>query len=264
MRTTTTLIVRDSRGLLVDPGWRPRELVALAGDLDAIGVQVTAGLATHAHHDHLLWHPRFGNAPRWASAGTVSVVAQRAEELHTALLGDPGDPFDGDVLALFGKVEAIPGSGHPGATPAIPDAFGPGGADEPFLAVVHDAHAPGHTAVWAPERNVLLVGDMLSDIELPQPFDPDDVPAYLAGLDVLAPYVAQASVLVPGHGTPTFEPKARLDADRRYLDAVLTGRVPDDARLANPGMREVHERLVAMVRTTQDGPGGGASHVEQP
>jgi glyoxylase-like metal-dependent hydrolase (beta-lactamase superfamily II) len=67
--------------------------------------------------------------------------------------------------------------------------------------VFHDGHAPGHTALWLPERRVLIVGDMLSDIELPLPFFPDDLPAYLDSLDRLAPLASRAAVIVPGHGT---------------------------------------------------------------
>ena len=53
--------------------------------------------------------------------------------------------------------------------------------------------------------------------------------------------------MIPGHGTPGFDAVARLDADRRYLDDVIAGRAPTDARLANPGMPEEYERLAAMV-----------------
>ena len=89
---------------------------------------------------------------------------------------------------------------------------------------------------------------MLSDRELPLPFDPDDLPAYLAALDTLAPFVAQATMLVPGHGRVTDDPMARLDADRRYLDALLAGDDPDDRRRGNPGMAQAHDRLVALAR----------------
>lgn len=40
---------------------------------------------------------------------------------------------------------------------------------------------------------------------------------------------------------------ARWDADRRYLDGVLTGRVPDDPRLDDPGMAEAHARILRIV-----------------
>ncbi len=87
---------------------------------------------------------------------------------------------------------------------------------------MHDAHAPGHAAVWLDAPRVLLAGDMLSDVELPLPLDPDDLPAYLDGLDRLAPYVARARVVVPGH-----------DAD--------------DPRRENPGMAVVHARVRALA-----------------
>jgi glyoxylase-like metal-dependent hydrolase (beta-lactamase superfamily II) len=89
---------------------------------------------------------------------------------------------------------------------------------------------------------------MLSDHELPLPFSPDDLPAYLAALDRLAPFVAMAEYLIPGHGTPTDAPSARLDADRRYLDDVVrTGR-SDDPRIGNPDMAAEYAHLQHLVR----------------
>ncbi|PRZ02739.1 hypothetical protein BCE75_11710 [Isoptericola sp. CG 20/1183] len=90
--------------------------------------------------------------------------------------------------------------------------------------VEHDGHAPGHAALWLPDTGVLLAGDMLSDVEPPLPFDEitgrTDVASYRAGLDRLAPYVARAAVLVPGHGTVTTEPLRRLEKDLRLLAAM--------------------------------------------
>lgn len=256
MSTTSTLLVGGGRGVLVDPAWWPDELAGIADDLDALGVRVTAGFSTHAHHDHLLWHPRFGAAPRWASAGTWATATHDRAALLADLTTD--GPWPADLVERFAGVRPLPGdlagplggagtAGGAGAVLRVPEPFGADGPDEDLLAVVHDAHAPGHAALWAPARGVLLVGDMLSDVEGPLPFDPDDVPAYLAGLDALAPWVARADVLVPGHGAPTHDPVARLDADRRYLDAVLGGRTPDDPRLAEPAARADHARLVAIV-----------------
>lgn len=246
MSTTTTLIVRAGRGVLVDPAWRAGELVALADDLDALGAEVTAGVSTHPHHDHLLWHPRFGPAPRWACPRAVTAATEHRAELLGALLD--AEDYPSEVVAAFATLSPVPGADRPGSVSPLPEPFGPDGPVEPIELIGHDAHAVGHLAVWAPERGVLVVGDMLSDLELPLPFDPDDLPAYLAGLDLLAPYVARAQVLVPGHGMPTFAPMDRLDADRRYLDALLAGRDPEDPRRANPGMADVHDRLVGLAR----------------
>lgn len=248
MATTSTLVVRDGRGLLVDPAWQPDELDALAADVAALGVRVTSGLATHAHHDHLLWHPGLGDVPRWASATTAALAGRRRTELLASLTDPAPDqghldrPYPPQVLDLVGRLRALPGTAGP---IPVPDPFD--GLAEDVLALVHDAHVPGHTALWLPERRVLVAGDMCSDVELPVPFDPDDVPAYLAGLDVLAPYAARATMLVPGHGLPSAAPMSRVDADRRYLDAVLAGREPVDPRLDDPAMRAVHERIVALV-----------------
>lgn len=113
--------------------------------------------------------------------------------------------------------------------------------------ITHDAHAPGHTAIWLPEPRILIAGDMLSDDELPLPFAPDDVDAYLAGLDALEPYVEQAALIVPGQGSVGSDARERLAADRRYFAAVLASKEPDDPRLADPEQRVALARLQRIV-----------------
>jgi glyoxylase-like metal-dependent hydrolase (beta-lactamase superfamily II) len=233
MSTTSTALIGGGDALLIDPAWMPDELDALADELHARGLRVVGGFATHAHHDHLLWHPGFGAAARWASPATAALARDERESLIAAL----GPDFPPELADLMGRVE--------GTDAAIPPASVARGF-APEL-VVHDGHAPGHTAVWLPEQRVLIAGDMLSDLELPLPFDPDDLPAYTAALDLLEPFVARAALVIPGHGRPGSDAVARLEADRRYLDDVLAGRVPSDSRLANPGMPEEYERLKAMV-----------------
>jgi glyoxylase-like metal-dependent hydrolase (beta-lactamase superfamily II) len=99
---------------------------------------------------------------------------------------------------------------------------------------------------------VLLAGDMLSDIELPMPDDDNpDLVAYLAGLDSLADVVRRCAMLVPGHGTPTDRPLARLDADRRYLDDLIARGDSDDPRTQLPDMAELHAQNVARARSRQ-------------
>lgn len=233
MATTSTVIVGGAEALLVDPAWDPDELDALAATLNARGLHVRAGFATHAHHDHLLWHPAFGDASRWASDTTAALtVSQRAELV--AALDDEAPPW---FAELMGRVNGIgdrfPADGLPKGVHIVP--------------VVHDGHAPGHTALWLPERRVLIAGDMLSDVELPLPFSPDDLPAYLDALDRLAPFAARAAVIVPGHGNVGADARARLDADRRYLDDMIRRGRSDDPRIANPGMAEEHAHLAELA-----------------
>lgn len=159
MHTTSTVVVESGRALLIDPAWMPDELDALAAALRGRGLPVAEGFATHAHHDHLLWHPLFGDVARWASARTAELAALERDALVAAL----GAEFPAELVELTGRVDA----GSPTFDVEL---------------VVHDGHAPGHSAVWLPEPRVLVAGDMLSDVELPLPFDPDDVPAEYARL----------------------------------------------------------------------------------
>jgi len=95
--------------LLIDPGWESDELDALARSLAERGLLPVAGLATHAYYDHLLWHPRFGDVPRWASAATTSLAIERRAEL----LLDRGPNYPAEVMKSFGLQRAIAGSTLP-------------------------------------------------------------------------------------------------------------------------------------------------------
>jgi glyoxylase-like metal-dependent hydrolase (beta-lactamase superfamily II) len=234
--TNTTVVTRGDRAVIVDPAWTETDLNAIVEWMRTSSLRITTGLSTHGHFDHVLWHPEFGDAPRWGSPRAVAMANEDRAIIVQHLEGDiPADwPHPVDGLRSLD-------SAH------VPDPFDDGDAEEIEL-VVHDGHAPGHTAMWFPERGVLLAGDMLSDIELPLPFAPDDLPAYLAGLDALAPVVAVAAVLVPGHGHVTTHPMDRLDADRRYLDDLITRGDSDDPRRSLEGMETAHLKMVEMAR----------------
>lgn len=226
--TTSTVVVAGGDALVVDPCWDADELAGVAGFLEASHVACAAGLATHLHYDHVLWHPSLGAPPRWASPWASARWEQDRTSLVQPLIGDIPD----DLVDLAGRVRALPPAGLPWS-----------GRD--IVLHEHDAHARGHLAVEIADAGVLLAGDMLSDVELPYPdADEPDLTTYLAGLDQLAGVVGRSRVLVPGHGAPTYAPMERLDADRRYLDAVLTGRTPDDPRLADPDNQAIHARTV--------------------
>ena len=230
--TTSTIVARDGRALLIDPAWEIDELTGLAEAISALGLSVATGFHTHAHHDHLLWHPGYGPAPRWATAVAVDMIGRFSSELREQL----GEELAGFMGDEFARAEPLPGD-------RIPAPFGEDGPAEVIEVVEHHGHAYGHGALWFPERKLLVAGDMLSDVELPLPFTPHGLEAYLPGLDRLEPYVAQADFLIPGHGTPTDRPAARLAADRRVLDALLRGEDVDDPRRGLPGGEDTYLKL---------------------
>lgn len=100
----------------------------------------------------------------------------------------------------------------------------------------HQAHAPGHAALFVEPAGVLIAGDMLSDVEIPL-FDPEgDDPAgdYAVALDQLGALCGRGvTALIPGHGAVAAGPEigARIAADRAYVDAVRSGTDPRDPRV---------------------------------
>jgi glyoxylase-like metal-dependent hydrolase (beta-lactamase superfamily II) len=208
-------VVRTDDGLvLVDPGIDGSDLEQLADDLDQLGLPVVAGFCTHPHWDHLLWHSRFGDVPRYATAAAAQVAGaarERAQKMAE-------ESASGIPLELVALVTTIPADGGP----------------VPGEILEHDAHAVGHAAVLLADRGVLLAGDMLSDVLVPilDPRRPDQLDAYAAALDRLAEAAKSVDVLVPGHGTVAEGPEvaARLAVDRAYIDALRRGEQPVDER----------------------------------
>jgi hypothetical protein len=98
---------------------------------------------------------------------------------------------------------------------------------------------------------VLIVGDYLSDFEIPMISDGGSLEAYRGTLARLAPLVEAAGVVVPGHGSPHPRETALriLDEDSAYLDALERG----DERPALPKgrdssrQRQIHADNVARL-----------------
>jgi glyoxylase-like metal-dependent hydrolase (beta-lactamase superfamily II) len=214
--TNATVVQGNDGALLVDPGIDGSELERLADGLDRLDIQVVAGFSTHPHWDHLLWHPRFGDVPRYATTANVS-LATEARERAQAMAAESAS---GVPLELIGLLTPIPadGGGIPGEI------------------IEHQAHAVGHAAIRLADRGVLLAGDMLSDVLIPMldPRQRGQLDAYDAALDRLEEAVKDVDVVIPGHGSVATGPEvaARLAADRAYVGSLRRGEHPIDARLA--------------------------------
>jgi glyoxylase-like metal-dependent hydrolase (beta-lactamase superfamily II) len=230
---SNAVVVRAEDGLLlVDPGIDGSDLEQLADDVDRLGVPVVAGFSTHLHWDHLLWHARFGDVPRYATASSaeaVGAVRERAQAMAA-------ESAHGVPLELIGLLTPLPADGGP----------------LPGELVEHEAHAVGHAALLLADRGVLVAGDMLSDVLVPM-LDarrPGQFGAYDTALDRLAEAARSVDVVVPGHGSVAtgLEVAARLAADRAYLDAIGRGEDPVDARLDQDWLAGVHQANLEQAR----------------
>ena len=107
---SNAIAVRGEDGLiLVDPGIDGSDLDQLADDVDRLGIPVVAGFSTHPHWDHLLWHPRFGDVPRYATpAGAQAAGEARERGQRMAAESASGIP-----LELIGLVALLPAEGGP-------------------------------------------------------------------------------------------------------------------------------------------------------
>jgi glyoxylase-like metal-dependent hydrolase (beta-lactamase superfamily II) len=227
--TTTTIVAGDDGGcLLIDPAVSVADLAALARWLDERGLRPVAGWSTHPHWDHLLWSAALGNAPRYATPHAVAVAAREEADLISGV--EASSP--GHNLALFARVQPL--LGHEIDWP------GPRA-----LVYAHNAHAPGHGAVFLPDQGLLIAGDMLSDIEIPllDLDSADPFGGYRQGLGLLAS-IPGVRVVVPGHGHVGDETefRRRIAADLAYLDAVEAGGDIADPRLTEEWLRAEHAR----------------------
>jgi glyoxylase-like metal-dependent hydrolase (beta-lactamase superfamily II) len=237
--TTTTTVVAGAGGgcLLIDPAVSVADLDALARWLGGRGLRPAVGWSTHPHWDHLLWSAALGDAPRYALPRAVAIVAREEAGLISGV--EEGAP--GHDLTRFARVQPLLGHEIEWAGPRA-------------LVYPHDAHAPGHGAVFLPDTGVLVAGDMCSDIEIPLPdLDaPDPFGDYRAGLGLLAG-IPGVRTVVPGHGHAGGEAefRRRIAADLTYLDAVAAGLDLPDSRLTADWLRAEHARALSRARTAR-------------
>jgi glyoxylase-like metal-dependent hydrolase (beta-lactamase superfamily II) len=228
-QNSTVLLDGHGGALVVDPAYYADELAAIPPDLAELGVRVVAGISTHRHYDHVLWHPDLGDVPRWATPGTV----QATIDDRAAAVGPLADDLPAELIDLAARLTPYDGELIEWTGPTV-------------RIHVHDAHAPHHLALELPDLGILVAGDMLSDVELPMPDDDDtDLATYRTGLESLEDVVRRSRLLIPGHGSVAGNPTQRWDSDHRYLDDLESYGTSDDVRVGLDGMAELHAANVA-------------------
>lgn len=230
----------DAEAFLIDSPILPDELEALPALLEQAGFPITGLLVTHADWDHLLGRYAFPDASIGCGETTSARLAaepgaaqRELREFDEQYLIDRPAP-----LSLPG-VQALPVPGYCSL-----------GERELELHPA-DGHTSDGTAVWIPWARVLVCGDYLSPGAIPELSPSSSLDAYLATLARFEPLVAQAEVVVPGHGEPLDSARALaiLREDRAYVE----GLVADPASAALPlarrdgGNRKLHEYNVSLL-----------------
>ncbi|WP_298339745.1 MBL fold metallo-hydrolase [Ferrimicrobium sp.] len=234
--TTSTIVALDNTScMLIDPAITPSDLDVIADFVEERGLRVTLGWSTHAHWDHVLWSARFGvEVPRLAVSASVDTCKAELAELHEYISQQcPGHDVDlSGLLTTWSDTEPL--------WPVN------------CQVIEHRAHAPGHAALWITNRQILVAGDMVSDIEIPtlDLEQSDPLSDYFAALDLYAHFLDWVVTFIPGHGRPgdQGELDRRITLDRRYLDDIATGASTSDDRIRAQWLKEHHERQAAWAK----------------
>ncbi len=231
-QTTCTIVRNGDEGFVIDSPVLPDELEILPAVLEQAGFALSGLLATHADWDHLLGRLAFGGQ---AALGVAETTAAR-------LASEPGAAarelraFDDEwylrrpAPLSLGQVQALPVPGH--------CAIG----DEEIELHPADGHTADGMAAWLGWARVLVCGDYLSPVEIPWISEGGSREAYLATLRRLAPLVAEAEHVVPGHGEVLDGVRAAaiLREDVAYLEALPDAELPIARR--SPAQRAIHAR----------------------
>jgi hydroxyacylglutathione hydrolase len=232
----SVLLLEPAHAVLVDPGVLPSELDDLAATTrEATGVSL---VFTHSHWDHVLGRAWWPQASTVAHAGLAAALAR-------------------DAAAVAADVDACTrGLGEPwtrGFAPFVPDVATRGETEVacgPWHLVLRDA--PGHcddqVTVHLPARRLLVVGDMLSDLELPW-LDREPAVYRRSVAEILRLAEAgEVETLIPGHGAIARGAAAvreRIRRDLRYLEALEEG--VREARAAGLTLEQALARLAAIA-----------------
>ena len=217
---TNTGILKTAEGfILVDPAFTQADFERIAAFTQP--QPILAGFSTHAHYDHLFWSSLFGDeTPRYCSEGTLRQVTHYRKEIVDEFLAPFNNPFNVNQcfsdkhLALLSSISV--GLHY---LPAIS-----------VEVVAIPGHLQGQTAFLFPDFQTLFAADTLSNTEPPSiESSRQSLHDYLETLETLGELIGQLAWIVPGHGDPAdpSEAKARLEMDRRYLEALYALQIQD-------------------------------------
>lgn len=226
---------------MIDSPVLPDELDALPALIEQAGFPEPSGLlATHGDWDHLLARLAFPGL----LLGVAESTAQRLSSEPGAAQRELRD-FDDELYIerlrplSLGSVQSLPVPGRCELGDRELELHATGG------------HTADGMAVWIPWARVLVVGDYLSEVEIPMLGPGGDAEVYAATLRHLGPLVEAAEHVVPGHGPVLDSARALavLEEDLGYLSALAEhgarAELPQGRRSGE--QKRIHERNIAAI-----------------
>jgi glyoxylase-like metal-dependent hydrolase (beta-lactamase superfamily II) len=224
--------------VLIDSPYLPDELDALSGLLAGAGFEPDGLLATHADFDHLLGRLAFPGMTLGLAESSVERLQREPGEAQRELRQYDAEFYVSRPAPLaLGQVQALPVPGHVEI------------GDRELELHPAEGHTPDGMALFDRAQGLLIVGDYLSDVEIPWISEGGSLADYRATLARLAPLVEEASTVVPGHGAPhDRETTLRLlDEDVDYLGALERGDEQLPAGRDSKAQRGIHAENVTRI-----------------
>jgi len=224
--------------VLIDSPYLPDELDALSGLLAGAGFEPDGLLATHADFDHLLGRLAFPGMTLGLAESSVERLQREPGDAQRALRRYDAEFYVSRPAPLaLGQVQALPVPGHVEI------------GDRELELHPAEGHTPDGMALFDRAQGLLIVGDYLSDVEIPWISKGGSLADYRATLARLAPLVEEANTVVPGHGAPhDRETTLRLlDEDVDYLDALERGDEQLPAGRDSKAQRGIHAENLTRV-----------------
>jgi glyoxylase-like metal-dependent hydrolase (beta-lactamase superfamily II) len=231
----------EGETFVIDSPVLPEELEALPALVRQARFPDPSGLlATHADWDHLLGRLAFPELALGCGESTAQRLAQEPGAAQRELRDfDEELGIERPKPLSLGAVQALP----------VPGRCELGEHElELHPASGHTADGIAIVVGWA---GVLVAGDYLSPVEIPQLSAGERIEEYLATLERLAALFGSVERVVPGHGAPiTTESAARIcEQDRVYLESLRDGgagaELPDGRR--SRICREIHRQNVEQL-----------------
>ncbi len=237
-QTNAVAVRAGDEAVLIDSPYLPDELDALPSLLAGAGFEPDGLLATHADFDHLLGRLAFPGM----TLGLGESSVERIRREPGAAQRDLRD-YDAEFYVVrpaplaLGQVQGLPVPGHVEL------------GDRELELHPAEGHTPDGMALFDRAQGLLIVGDYLSDVEIPWISEGGSLADYRATLARLAPLAEEAATVVPGHGAPHDRETALrlLDEDVDYLDALERGEQSLPAGRETKSQRKIHEENLTRV-----------------